>query len=124
VHWTYLLLLVALIAWTVYTFRYVRYAVTPRRKIAFSLVWVFAFGVLPLINFIVSKFAAGKLTELIELSGGVFTVGSELYEQYGSYARLMNEVSFISEWIQIVVLPILLVITVSWIRMRREKASL
>lgn len=124
VHWTYLLLLVALIAWTVYTFRHVRYAVTPRRKIAFSFGWIMTFGVLPVVDLILSWLVSKKLTELTEFSGGAFVVTSELYEQYSSYVRWMSAVSFVTEWIQIIVLPILLVITVSWIRMRREKASL
>ena len=124
VDWAYLLLLVALIAWTVYVFCHVRYAVTPRRKIGFTLGWLITFGVLPLINFILSGFVEKKLTVLIEAAGGAFSVGSELYEQYFSYVKLMGTVQFVSEWIQIIALPILLVITVSWIRMRREKASL
>ena len=121
VHWTYLLLLVALIAWTVYTFRRVRYDVTPRRKIGFALGWMMTFGVLPIVNFTISWLVSRKLDELAEAAGSVFVVGSELYEQYSSYVRLMSAVSFVTEWMQIIILPILLVITVSWIRMRREK---
>ena len=124
VHWGYLLLLVALIAWTVYTFRRVRYNVTPRRKIGFVLGWITAVGVLPVVNFILSWLVSKKLTELTEASGGVFIVDSEIYEQYSSYVRLMSAVSFVTEWMQIIVLPILLVITVSWIRMRRERERL
>lgn len=124
VHWTYLLLLVALIAWTVYTFRHIQYNVTPRRKIGFAFGWSVTFGVLPVVNFALSWLVSKKLTELTEFSGGAFVVTSELYEQYSSYVRWMSAVSFVTEWIQIIVLPILLVITVSWIRMRREKASL
>lgn len=124
VHWTYLLLLLALIAWTVYTFRRVQYNITPRRKIGFALGWIITFGVLPVVKFAFSWLVSKKLTELTEASGGAFTVNSELYEQYSSYVRLMGTMSFISEWIQIIVLPILLIITVSWIRMRKENASL
>lgn len=124
VHWGYLLLLVALIAWTVYTFRRVRYNVTPRRKIGFVLGWITAVGVLPIVDFTLSWLVSKKLTELTEASGGVFIVNSEIYEQYSSYVRLMSAVSFVTEWGQIIVLPILLVITVSWIRMRRERERL
>ena len=124
VHWGYLLLLVALIAWTVYTFRRVRYNVTPRRKIGFVLGWITAVGVLPVVDFTLSWLVSKKLTELTEASGGVFIVNSEIYEQYSSYVRLMSAVSFVTEWMQIIVLSILLVITVSWIRMRRERERL
>ena len=124
VHWAYLLLLVALIAWTVYTFRRVRYNVAPRRKIGFVLGWITAVGVLPVVDFILSWLVSKKLTELTEDSGGVFVVNSEIYEQYSSYVRLMSAVSFVTEWMQIIVLSILLVITVSWIRMRRERERL
>ena len=124
VHWAYLLLLIALIAWTVYTFRHVRFAMTPRRKTAFALGWVVSFGILPLINFIVSKFVSGKITELVELAGGVFTFGSELYNRHALYTRLMNTVSFVSEWIQIASLPILLIFALALIRMRKERKIL
>ena len=124
VHWIYLLLLVALIAWTVYTFRRIRYNVTPRRKIGFAFGWIVSFGVLPVVNFALSWLVSKKLTELTEVSGGVFVITSDLYEQYSSYVRWMGTVRFISEWIQIVVLSILLIITVSWVRMKREGASL
>lgn len=123
VHWAYLLLLVALIAWTLYTFRHVRFAVMPRRKTALALGWIAAFGVLPLINIIVSKFATEKLTDLIELSGGVFTVGSDLYAQHTFYIRLMSSVSFVSSWIQIVSFSVLLIFTLALIRMRRERKN-
>ena len=124
VHWGYLLLLVALIAWTVYTFRRVRYNITPRRKLVFSFGWIMTIGVLPVVNFTLSWLVSKKLIELTEASGGVFIVNSEIYEQYSSYVRLMSAVSFVTEWVQIIVLSILLVITVSWVRMRREKAGL
>lgn len=121
VHWAYLLLLIALIAWTVYTFRHVRCAVTPRRKNALALGWIAAFGLLSLIHFIVSKLVSEKLSELIELSGGVFTVGSELYAQHSFYITLMNTVGFVCEWIQIVALPILLIFAISLICSQREQ---
>ena len=124
VHWGYLRLLVALIAWTVYTFRRVRYNITPRRKLVFSFGWIMTIGVLPVVNFTLSWLVSKKLIELTEASGGVFIVNSEIYEQYSSYVRLMSAVSFVTEWVQIIVLSILLVITVSWVRMRREKAGL
>jgi hypothetical protein len=60
-------------------------------------------------------------SELVELSGGVFTVGSALYKQHSFYIGMMNTVGFVTEWIQIVALPILLIFTLSLIRMRREK---
>ncbi len=123
VHWAYLLLLVALIVWTIYTFRRVRYAVTPRRKVGFLLGWVFTFGILPLINFIASKFIGRKLSALIEAADGVLTFGTELYEQYSFYIRLMNTVGFVSEWIQIIALPVLLVITFSWGHLRKEQKN-
>jgi transcriptional regulator with XRE-family HTH domain len=121
VDWAYLLLLIVLIALTVYTFRRVQYDITPRRKIGFALGWFVAFGILPLINFILSGWIGKKLTELTEATGGVFTVGSELYKQHRFYLGLMGKTGFICEWIQIIALPILLIVTVSWIHMRKKR---
>ncbi|MBQ2988630.1 MAG: helix-turn-helix transcriptional regulator [Clostridia bacterium] len=124
VHWVYLLLLVALIGWTVLTFRRVRCALTARGRTGLALGWIVAFGVLPLIHFILSGWVGKKLMALTEAAGGVFTVGSELYEQYRFYVDLMGTVGFVTEWIQIVAFPILLVITVSLIHMRKERKVL
>ena len=120
VHWTYLLLLVALIGWTVLTFRHVRCILTARGRTGLALGWVVAFGVLPLSNFILSGWVGKKLMALTEAAGGVFTVGSELYGQYRFYVGLMGTVGFVTEWIQIVALPILLIFTVSAVSLYRD----
>ena len=105
-----------------YSFRNSQYTATPRKKIGFALGCLTVFGVLPLLNFLFLKFAAGKLAALAEASGGVFTVGSELYERYRFYLSLMSSVGFVSEWIRIIALPIFLIIAISWIRTRKENA--
>jgi len=123
VHWSYLLLLLALIAWTVYTFRLVRYDLTPRRNFGFALGWTLVLSVLPLGNFILSQRIAKKITALIKAAGGVLTVGSEIYEQHRFYVGLMSTAGFVFEWIQIIALTVLLILTVSRIRMYRERKN-
>jgi len=123
VHWSYLFLLIALMAWTVYTFRHTRYAITRRRKIAYLLGWLTVFGIIPLINFVISGFVQRKLSALVEMSGGVFMVGTELYEQHSFYISLMSSVGFISEWIQIIALSFLMIMTISWVYVRKEQKS-
>lgn len=121
VHWAYLIFLLALIVWTVYIFRYVRYVITPCRRIGCLLGWITVLGIIPLMNFVFSGLIASKLSSLVEMSGGIFTVGTELYEQHEFYIRLMSCMGFVSEWIQIIALTFLLIVMVSWIHMKKKE---
>ncbi len=118
--WGYFLLLVALIAWTVFTFREVRFEFTKRKTVSLILDWIVFLAVIPFFDFVVSYVCEEKARALMESVGGDF-VGSESYEAWAAWTGFAFEFGWICEWIQIIGLPILLILTIAFFRDRCEK---